>query len=162
MDTKNLVPDPDYLRPNGSLSIARRILVELVFYVHFFVFLFVLFGGLIPSSWWSYRAEIHFYFSIIFFFLIFIWGAIWTFKFPEKLGKNQIYRVCFLDTLIQTARGYSLWDAKNYEHNFVKELLYRLRLWNTNELYIWILLAAAILFTIFSFYLKQVHGIVLY
>ena len=143
------------LMKNLYKKIKNKALLNLVFAVHFLIFLFFPLGFFIPSSVWTQRIEYHFFYTFGLFILFYIWGAIWTFKL-----KNKLYGFCALDTLMQWLRGYSIWDPKNYEHSFVEEVLERVNIKLPREIITYLILGSVIIATVL--YIMKLNGVVLY
>ncbi len=93
---------------------VRRLAADVLFGIHVLVFLFFPLGFLIPSSIWPERIVVHFWYSFVLFLLFYAWGLLWTLKF-----RDRVYAICVLDTVMQAARGFSMWDPRNYRHSFV-------------------------------------------
>ncbi len=135
---------------------VQKCAVDVIFWIHFIIFLFFPLGFFIPSAWWPARIDVHFWYSVSLFVLFYLWGAIWTIK-----RRDRVYSICMLDTLMQRMRGYSLWDPKNYDHSFVEELFARFHLKQIkNEAVPGLLLICIALSGLF--YFLKLNGIVLY
>ncbi len=130
--------------------------INTLFFLHFLVFLIFPLGFLIPSSIWSSRIEWHFWMMFGILFLFYGWGAVWTLT-----RRDKIYSVCILTTLMQSMRGYKLFDKNNYDHSFVRELFQRFHI----HLKPGIVGTLSILFVLtgmFFYILKIYYGIILY
>lgn len=98
---------------------SKRFFAEVIFWMHVLIvgFWYALF--LVPTSLWADKITFHFYFTLGIVFHQFVWGAIimpWTKKYRM---------VCILTTPMQTLRGQSISDPKNYDHSITLEFLKR-------------------------------------
>ena len=99
--------------------VIKKILDELVFWLHLPIVL-VLFGlFFVPKAVWSGKVVFHFWYFMGITAVQFIW-AVGAFK--------RLDIICPLTTLLQWLRGYSLKSKKNYGHSFIAELLERLKI----------------------------------
>lgn len=135
--------------------LLKRIVISILFVIHFF--LFIAFPALffIPSSVWSFRIEFHFVYALGLFAMFHVWGLIWTLKF-----RNKCYRICILDTITQRLRGFRMYDPRSYDHSFVVEVFERSHLGSVK----WIIPSGLFLCIVLSgllFFLK-LFGIVLW
>lgn len=105
-------------RPRWCLALA-----EVVFWIHFAIFISIPGLFLVPERVWPDRVTFHFWFVASAFVLLFVWGGIWTLRLRDK-----VYLTCFLDTLTQWLRGYDVYDPRNYNHSFTDEIFARFTL----------------------------------
>ncbi len=135
---------------------VKSLLADVVFIIHFIIFLLFPVLFFIPSRVWPWRIEFHFYFAVSLCVLFYVWGLIWTLKLRDK-----VYKICMLDTCMQWLRGYSLFDKNNYEHSFVVEVFERFALKNVRPSVIpWMLLMCIVLTAIL--YVLKLRGIILW
>ncbi len=97
--------------------ISKKLLIELIFWLHFPIV--ALWFGLffVPLSLWPGRVIIHFWYIVIIMALQLMWGII---------AFHQLDIICPLTTIMQSLRGYPKAHPQNYGHSFIAELLWRL------------------------------------
>jgi hypothetical protein len=100
----------------------KKILAEIIFWMHFVIFVVWFSLFFVPASIWPKRVVFHFWYIVIFFLSQLITG----FLLMKRMHKFRI--VCPCTTLMQFIRGYKLGDPKNYDHSFVREFAARLRI----------------------------------
>lgn len=101
---------------------SKKILIELLFWLHIVVFFvwFALF--FVPSSIWPNKVVFHFWYIVVGVFLQLLTGLI----LMPYMHKYRI--VCPITTVMQSVRGYRYNNPKNYDHSFVRELALRLNI----------------------------------
>ena len=134
----------------------RLLLANFLFYLHIFITLSFPLFFFIPSKVWPQRIGIHFWWMVFVFSMFYIWGAIYTFKF-----RNKVYAVCILTTLTQVLRGNSFWHLDNYDHSFVEEATSRFLSFKFKGKYVPLALFSCISIGLILYILK-VYGIILY
>ncbi len=101
----------------------RKILGEILFWLHLPVVLVWIGFFFFPQAWWGGKVSFHFWFIIIVFASQVLWG-ITMMPIRKRFGMG----VCPLTTLTQYVRGFPISDLRNYNHTFIVEFCERLQI----------------------------------
>ena len=134
----------------------KLLLADFLFYLHILIAVSFPLLFFIPSKVWPQRIEIHFWWMVFVFSMFYIWGAIYTLRF-----RNRLYAVCILTTLTQVLRGKSFWHPDNFEHSFVEEFTSRFLSFKFKDQYVPLTLLGCIFIGLILYVLK-IYGIVFY
>lgn len=94
----------------------RKILGEIIFWLHLPIVLIWLGLFLVPESLVPGKTVFHFWFIAFVFASQMLWGLVMM-PIRGRFGAG----VCALTTFTQWVRGYSLFDKRNYDHAFIQE-----------------------------------------
>ena len=97
----------------------RRILIELIYWLHLIII--IIWFGLffIPPCLWIGKIPFHFWFITIIAGIQFLWGA---FMMPYT---KKIDIICPLTSIMQVLRGFPLKSTENLGHSFIVEIMSR-------------------------------------
>jgi hypothetical protein len=101
---------------------TRRLIGEVLFWLHAVIFLVWLLLFLVPQSLWSNRVEFHLCYVASMVAAELLTGLV----LRPFMSRFRI--VCPLTTLMQQVRGVSYRNPANYNHSFVREFAERFNL----------------------------------
>jgi len=101
----------------------RRILGEVLFWLHLPIVLIWLGLFFIPESLVPGKTVFHFWFILVVFASQVLWGLVMM-PIRGRFGGGA----CPLTTLNQLVRGYAITDKRNYSHTFLEEFMARLHI----------------------------------
>lgn len=125
----------------AEVSVARRMVAEVLFWLHAVIFSVWILLFFVPLSLWSGRVVFHLCYLVAMVASELVTGFI----LMPVMGKYRI--VCPLTTFMQQVRGVSYRDPGNYDHSFVREFAQRMGIrvpYGLVAVFIFISLAAVI------------------
>lgn len=125
----------------------RKILANIIFWLHGSIIIFWIALFFIPKGLWPGKIKFHFLLSLLIFGHQLLWGLLilpWTKKYRM---------VCCLTTIMQLLRGQNISDPKNYDHSFTVEFLNKIMGINVTHKFSTILTLTILFLTTIQYFL---------